>query len=324
MKKKGIISLIILFVLLMILGAVFVFLHERDKKISLTQDNVIIEYGNTYNPKIEELIDLSKYNFINLDKVRIESNLENESEKDYPAVGRYQVNVYYRKKILTQEVEVKDTTKPELTVKDSIEIGNGIDLSTFDFKEFITTSDLSQLKDYEVDYSNVDTTKSGEYIAKVHVEDIYSNSIEKEFKIIIPEIVKTEEKETNNEKNVNVGKSNSQKEVTSSVTTKSNSNNNQNNNKTTSKDNSQSTAPSQTTNNTNNGIETSNQTAKKEWCDEGGTKHWQGNGPNEHGYYKTWDEAWEALKSYMKDFESGNYAIRQCPCGLYYFWVVEN
>ena len=58
MKKKGIISLIILFVLLMILGAVFVFLHERDKKISLIQDNVIIEYGNTYNPKIEELIDL--------------------------------------------------------------------------------------------------------------------------------------------------------------------------------------------------------------------------------------------------------------------------
>ena len=140
MKKKGIISLIILFVLLMILGAVFVFLYERDKQISLIQDKVIIEYGNTYNPKIEELIDLSKYNFINLDKVRIESNLENESEKDYPAVGRYQVNVYYRKKILTQEVEIKDTTKPELTVKDSIEIGNGIDLSTFDFKEFITSS----------------------------------------------------------------------------------------------------------------------------------------------------------------------------------------
>lgn len=57
------------------------------------------------------------------------------------------------------------------------------------------------------------------------------------------------------------------------------------------------------------------------WCDEGGSKHWQGNGPNEHGYYNTWDAAWQAAQEYMKDSLSGNFMVRQCPCGLYYYWV---
>ena len=60
------------------------------------------------------------------------------------------------------------------------------------------------------------------------------------------------------------------------------------------------------------------------WCDEGGKKHWQGTGKNEHGYYKTWDAAWTECKNYMKDMKSGNYAVKECPCGLFYFWVEEN
>ena len=57
------------------------------------------------------------------------------------------------------------------------------------------------------------------------------------------------------------------------------------------------------------------------WCDEGGSKHWQGNGANEHGYYQTWDDAWQAAQECMKDSLSGNFMVRQCPCGLYYYWV---
>ena len=60
------------------------------------------------------------------------------------------------------------------------------------------------------------------------------------------------------------------------------------------------------------------------WCDEGGSKHWQGSGANEHGYYKTWDDAWAAAQAYMKGSMSGNFMVRQCPCGLYYYWVKKD
>ena len=38
-----------------------------------------------------------------------------------------------------------------------------------------------------IDYSNVNSNLSGEYAAKVIIEDIYSNKSEKEFKIIVNE-----------------------------------------------------------------------------------------------------------------------------------------
>ena len=60
------------------------------------------------------------------------------------------------------------------------------------------------------------------------------------------------------------------------------------------------------------------------WCDEGGSKHWQGSGPNEHGYFNTWDEAWSACQEYMKGSMSGSFMVNQCPCGLYYYWVKKD
>ena len=63
---------------------------------------------------------------------------------------------------------------------------------------------------------------------------------------------------------------------------------------------------------------------KSNWCFEGGTKHIAGNGPNEHGYFDTWQQAWDSLSEYMKDFTSGNYYIDQCTCGKYYYYVKQD
>ena len=57
------------------------FLEKRNNGISLIKDNVVIEYGNAYNPNIEELVDLSKYKFINQQEISIENNIENEKIK---------------------------------------------------------------------------------------------------------------------------------------------------------------------------------------------------------------------------------------------------
>ncbi len=66
--------------------------------------------------------------------------------------------------------------------------------------------------------------------------------------------------------------------------------------------------------------------AKKEekiYCVDGGKTHIYGDGANEHGYYKTWDEAFKAYEDYTKGWESTQFKVDQCACGLYYFWVIK-
>lgn len=324
MKKKILlIGLVIIIVLVMILeSVVIIFIKQRDNRISLIQDRKVIEYGEMYNPTLEQLVDLEKFDYINTEKVKIESDIKHEENKEYLAVGTYQINVYYKDKVLTQIVECKDSVAPELTIPETIELENAIDLNTVDFKNYIKYYDLSEIKDYNIDFSNIDTNKSGEYIAKVSIGDIYGNTTDKELKILIQEKV-VHETDIQQESNTQEKHTTANKKSTSSGRTPTTSE--KSNIKTISTSNQQASNNLKNSNSSGNNL--SDETTKKEepiWCDEGGTKHWQGTGANEHGYYKTWDEAWEACKAFMKGFKSGNYAVRECPCGLYYFWVVED
>ena len=80
------------------------FLEKRNNGISLIKDNVVIEYGNAYNPNIEELVDLSKYKFINQQEISIENNIENEK----PAQEKTGKGEYLRYKL------TKDGISPRL------------------------------------------------------------------------------------------------------------------------------------------------------------------------------------------------------------------
>lgn len=62
---------------------------------------------------------------------------------------------------------------------------------------------------------------------------------------------------------------------------------------------------------------------EKIYCVDGGKTHIYGDGANEHGYYKTWNEAFKAYENYTKGWESTQFKIDQCACGLYYFWVIK-
>ena len=59
------------------------------------------------------------------------------------------------------------------------------------------------------------------------------------------------------------------------------------------------------------------------WCIDGGSHHIAGDGANEHGYYKTWEDAHKAFEDYTKGWASVQYKISQCGCGLFYFWAIQ-
>ena len=319
MKKKVLIGLVIILFLVIIFGITYMlFLEKRNNGISLIKDNVVIEYGNTYNPNIEELVDLSKYKFINKQEISIEYNIENEKDKDYPAVGVYEINIIYKNIILKQKIEIKDTIAPNIEVLENIRIDYNTDLSSFDFKKYFNVTDLSPTKELVVNLSNINSSISGEQTTIASVEDIYSNKKEIELKINILEKAEETQKE----------KIEKQEQFTNNATSKNSGtiqgtkkNDVKNNKKT---QNSSSNSSSNVQNSSTNNADSIPKKEEPIWCDEGGKKHWQGTGKNEHGYYKTWDAAWTECKNYMKDMKSGNYAVKECPCGLFYFWVEEN
>lgn len=133
-----------------------------------------------------------------------------------------------------------------------------------------------------------------------------------------------------------------QEEVNQDDTTTDNSSNSNSNNKanpqTKNSTKSTKTDKSQTTNSGGNSSKTeqtqtstqtqqpSSEPAKQEtayWCVDGGTHHVAGDGANEHGYYSSWDSAYQAFEEYTKDWTSCQYKINQCACGKYYFWAIK-
>lgn len=63
---------------------------------------------------------------------------------------------------------------------------------------------------------------------------------------------------------------------------------------------------------------------KSNWCFDGGSNHIAGDGANEHGYYNTWEDAFNAYEEYTKDWLSSHYKVNQCACGKYYFWAIQD
>lgn len=181
-KGKGILLGVIIIILVILVGVLYI---KNDKTLQLNKETVEVEYGKTYNPSLKEIV--KDYGDFNSKDLKLESTIKNEEGKEYPSVGKYEVKVTYKKQEVTQKVEVKDTTKPELTVPENIEILQGTDLSTFDFKSLLNATDLSELKDYEIDYSKVDANTVGEYEVNVSIQDKYENKTDAKVKATVIE-----------------------------------------------------------------------------------------------------------------------------------------
>lgn len=213
-NKKKIWGLII-FVVICLTVIVISIINKKDL-LKLKTESINVEYGQSVSTDLNDYLDFSdlsnKEKKDVLKNTKYKSNVKNElktitnqdgtiSQKDrgFAKIGDYKITLTYQNEVETIKVKVRDTVTPQLSGPDNIEIIQGTDLTTFDFKSLISATDLSQLNDVIIDYNAIDTNILGEYKVKASVEDVNKNKAEKEFKVtvVVAPLVIEQESTTN-------------------------------------------------------------------------------------------------------------------------------
>ena len=157
-------------------------------KLALNKEKVTLEYGTQYKPELKDIV--KDYKDFDKKSLKLINKIPNEKDKTYPAVGKYTITVKYKKKSLKQSVIVKDTKAPEVAVPADIEVLQGTDLATFDFKSLMNVSDASETT-IDVDTSKVDVNTPSQYDINVTVTDKHGNKTVKAGRVTVtakPEI----------------------------------------------------------------------------------------------------------------------------------------
>lgn len=157
-------------------------------KLALNKEKVTVEYGTQCKPELKDIV--KDYKDFDKKSLKLINKIPNEKDKTYPAVGKYTITVKYKKKSLKQSVIVKDTKAPEVDVPADIEVLQGTDLATFDFKSLMSVSDASETT-IDVDTSKVDVNTPSQYDINVTVTDKHGNKTVKAGKVTVtakPEI----------------------------------------------------------------------------------------------------------------------------------------
>ena len=183
-------------------GGIVYATRDTSPKLQLKKNTINLEYGKEFKADFDTLVDtkgLNKEDKEYLKKnLKIKSDIKNDTEsvtkedgtteekdRGFAKVGDYKVNLTYKDETKTVKVVVKDTTAPEMTVPENIEILQGTDLTTFDFKSLIIATDLATINELTVDYSTVDINVPAEYTVKASIEDANGNKAEKDVKVTV-------------------------------------------------------------------------------------------------------------------------------------------
>ena len=183
-------------------GGIVYATRDTSPKLQLKKNTINLEYGKEFKADFDTLVDtkgLNKEDKEYLKKnLKIKTDIKNdietvtnedgtteEKDRGFAKVGDYKVNLTYKDETKTVKVVVKDTTAPEITAPENIEILQGTDLATFDFKSLIIATDLATMNELTVDYSTVDINVPAEYMLKANIEDTNGNKAEKDVKITV-------------------------------------------------------------------------------------------------------------------------------------------
>ncbi len=185
MKKKiiGIGSIVVL----LIIGCVFYFTREEKITISLKdKKDIVVEYGNKVEYSFNNLIQIKDIEKKQLKEVKketkITSNLKNEDQKEYPAIGTYMITIKYQDQKLKKKIIVKDTTVPTFNETNEVSFEEGTE--NYDYNKAISATDLTTV-DVQYDTSSLDTKTPGDYKIKAIATDTSGNKTEKEITVHI-------------------------------------------------------------------------------------------------------------------------------------------
>lgn len=164
----------------------------KTKEITLKKNRWVVEYGNKI-PKDVTTYLANKMDFTgNIELIGIPKN---ETEKEYPAIGEYQLTLKNDDQERKIKVIVTDTIAPVFNdIKEIYEVEYG---KKFDLKN-IKAEDLSSV-DYTLDDSSVNYKKAGTYDAIVIAKDSSYNESKQKIKIK----VKTKKENSKSESTLN-------------------------------------------------------------------------------------------------------------------------
>ena len=197
-KKKIIIIVVVLLVILLAIGGYIGYSIYSQVFWETKESSIKIEYGNSYDVTLENLVDTSKYSFISYENTSISSTLKNEEGKEYPAVGEYEAKLSHQGEINLFKMNVnvtncsnnygpyqhneklipivvQDTTAPTITPPEKIEILLSTSLKPEEYNYLFKVNDLSETKDLVLDVSKVNVNAVGDYTITASAEDIYGN-----------------------------------------------------------------------------------------------------------------------------------------------------
>lgn len=194
-----------------------------NEEMKLKQDSYTIEYGKNIDNDVKTYLDNSD-DFIK--ETKLSGIPDNEKEKQYPAIGEYELTLKNNGQENKIKVIVKDTVAPKLKdIKEQYEVEYGKKL---DIKN-IKADDLAKVT-ITLDDSKVNYKKAGTYDATVIAQDSSDNEAKQNIKIKVKEEEKIETTKSSTKSNSNTSKtskkssSSSKKSSSSSVKNDSSSN----------------------------------------------------------------------------------------------------
>lgn len=215
-NKRKLLSILALIMLFPILAGC------TKEKMEVINKDIVVEYGENIPTAAKDYL---KNDEDFLKDVKVENVPENEKDKEYPAVGEYEIILKSKNQEEKVKVIVKDTIAPEFVdLKEKYEVVYNSKLETKEFK----ATDLSEVA-ISLDDTKVDYKKAADYKVIVIAKDTSNNETKKEITLTVKEEVKKEEKKditSTSKKNTNTtSTTNKQNNTTSSGTTSTKPNN---------------------------------------------------------------------------------------------------
>lgn len=212
------------------------------EEMKLKQDSYTIEYGSTIQNDVKTYLDNTD-DFIK--ETKLSGIPDNEKEKQYPAIGEYDLTLKNDDQESKVKIIVTDTVAPAFKdIKETYEVEYGKKL---DIKN-IKADDLAKVT-ITLDDSKVNYKKSATYDATVIAKDSSGNQAKQNIKIKVKEEEKRETTKSTNKSNSNTSKKSGTKSSSKgSSSSKNNSSSSSNSSKSSGTTNSASSSESSSNN----------------------------------------------------------------------------